>query len=102
MHFYMNRGCGGALLVATWPAGTKTVFELPALAAVPPSVFGGVMAATPGPAPSVKPGFPIATDPDCQQRCGLAGAPPPASPAASALYAATPAAPAPAAPAPSP
>lgn len=67
-HYYLNRGCDTAMLVATWPSGTKTTFALAALSAIPPSLLGDVFATT-GTAPMPKPGFPIIKDPDCLRRC---------------------------------
>lgn len=64
-HYYLNRGCEPALLVAVWPSGTKTTFELATLSAVPPALFGAAFAT--GTAPVPKPGFPVIQDPDCLQ-----------------------------------
>lgn len=62
-------------MVATWPAGTKTTFELAALSAVPPAILGDIFATT-RTLPRPQPGFPIIRDPDCLQRCGINGTPP--------------------------
>jgi hypothetical protein len=73
LHYYLNRGCDPAVLVATWPAGTKTIFELTTLIAIPQTQMSSIFSAS-GVAPTPKPGFPIIQDPDCLQRCSASSA----------------------------
>lgn len=68
VHYYLNRGCDPAVLVATWPAGTKTTFELATLSAISPTLMTSIFSAY-GAIPAPKPGFPIIKDPECLQRC---------------------------------
>lgn len=82
-HYYVNRECQETVLVATWPAGAKTTFELSVLSAIPPAMLTNMFAAS-GPAPTPKPGFPLIYDNDCLKYCAAATAPPPPVPGAGA------------------
>jgi hypothetical protein len=72
VHYYLNKGCDTAILVATWAAGTKTTFELPMLQALPADLFGGLLSSDT--APKAKDGFPMIQDQDCLKRCNAGNA----------------------------
>ena len=75
VHYYLNKGCDTAILVATWQAGTKTTFVLPLLQALPADLFGGLLSSSEHPAPKAKDGFPLIQDQECLKRCSAGGGP---------------------------
>ncbi|WIA18960.1 hypothetical protein OEZ85_003629 [Tetradesmus obliquus] len=69
IHYMLNSGCSGAILVGTWPLETNTTFLLPALGAFPPEaqlMFGQSAF------PAVRGTFPLIRDAACLARCGAA------------------------------